>query len=314
MTHAARLVACLLWLAPLVSAQETLENAPSRAPATVLRTVATPQMAPVVAAWADLVGGVRIQPVELDPVAAVAALYRNRADVIPLNRLLTAAELRRFKDERGYEPAFLHLGYEVLAVVANRRAPTIAGLSMAQLEAIYAASSTCHGQTPIRQWGALGAAGNAAAERIVALADSPDSPAYALFKTVALCGGVYGDQVRTLHGTASVAQLTAITPNALGVVETRDVTSAVNLLPLAGSTTEPIYYHPTPEEVAAGHYPLARPIYLYFAHPAGRPLGVALLALIRAVYSDAGRYYLAREGIAPLSAEQQQAELTRLGL
>jgi phosphate transport system substrate-binding protein len=131
---------------------------------------------------------------------------------------------------------------------------------------------------------------------VAKFANAPPVPNYTIFKTY-----------------AEVAQYVAATPAAIGIIALDQVTPGVKVI---GITDSPLGKPQTgtADQIAAGHYPLDRFLYINVHAVSGKPLDPFVLEYLRMVLSPEGQRAIAQEGegYIPLSPLEAQNELAKL--
>jgi len=158
----------LLLILPLAAALTAAE--PAQGFSGVLRVAGNPEMAAVVARWADAFcqqhPGVRIEAHLTGSDTGMAALYTGKADLALLGRIPTAPEIQAFEWIFHYKPAQIeimtgsldHAGKSPALVLFVHRDNPLAQITPAQLDAVFGIE---HRFLPadIRTWGQLGLTG-----------------------------------------------------------------------------------------------------------------------------------------------------------
>ncbi len=88
---------------------------------------------------------------------APRALVAGAAQLGPMSREMTPAEVEAFRKKYGYPPSVVRVAVDALAVFVNTENP-IKGLTMSQLNEIFAAPSATEGKD-MSTWGGLGLTG-----------------------------------------------------------------------------------------------------------------------------------------------------------
>lgn len=235
-----------------------------------------------------------------------AAVQNRECDFGLLARPLNEAE-QTLLAERLPQVAQVKVATDVLAVFVHRDNP-ITGLSLPQLEQAFGAQP--RSGASVRTWGELGATGPLANQPLTLFGRRADTGVYAIFKKVVLGGGGFRTEVLEQVGPASVVRGVADGGGAMGYAQLRsrsNRTRPLALGPQAGGLVEP-----TPENCAAGSYPLAHGIYLC-SERASDPEVLRLRSeFLRFVLSREGQETAQSLGLLPLPAGQAEKELTAL--
>jgi phosphate transport system substrate-binding protein len=121
------------------------------------------------------------------------------------------------------------------------------------------------------------------------------------------------DTYRGFKTYSEVGAFVAATPGAIGVTAANQVPAGVKVVGIV----EGVFARPqtaAPAEIAAGHYPLDRYLYLNVHAVSGKPLDPLVLDYLRMVLSPVGQQVIAAQssGYIPLTATEMQEDLARL--
>jgi phosphate transport system substrate-binding protein len=241
---------------------------------------------------------------------APAALIDGTAQLGPMSRAMTGAEIDRFEGKYGYKPTEIRVAIDALAVFVHRENP-IEGLSLPQIDAIF--SNTYRlGHAPIRTWGQTGLSGDWGQRPISLYGRNSVSGTYGFFKNVALGGGDFdGARYQEQPGSSTVVQSVTADRFGIGYSGIGYGTSGVRALDLAKEEGGPLVA-PTPENCISGDYPLARFLYIYVNHNPRQPMDRLTYEFLRYVNSRQGQEIVVRDGYFPLPAEAAEATLAPL--
>ena len=242
-------------------------------------------------------------------LTAAPALAGDAADLVPLGRELTPAELTLFHKSHGYEPTQIPValgsydrsGRTVALAFFVQESNPIARLSLAQLERVYCVAK--NGKAPERSitWGDLGVRGGWSALPVHAIGvNFPDG--ISNFIRLQLCPDrELLPGIRTEHTGGTVNVLERIVddvsrdPAAIGYAGFANQRPGARLVPVSRDGTH--YFSGTRAEVAAGEYPLTRFIYMDSDRKPGQPLSDLQKAFLAFVLSRAGQALVPADGI-----------------
>jgi phosphate transport system substrate-binding protein len=219
-------------------------------------------------------------------------LMQGIVNIANCSREMTESEKQQTKRNTGKEPIEWIVGYDALAVYVHKKNP-VESLTLGQLASIYAEGG------PVDKWSQLNidikaVGGN---DEIVRVSRQNSSGTYFYFREVVLGNKDYKPGSRDMSGSKDVVELVGRTIGAIGYSGMGYVTDAVKFVKLSPSEGKPAY-EPSLENVAAGHYPLARPLRMYTL---GQPEG-AEKAYIEWILSPEGQEIVAKSGYIPVAA------------
>ena len=213
-------------------------------------------------------------------------------DIANSSRDMTDSEKEQVKRNAGKEPVEWVVGYDALAVYVHKNNP-VESLTLEQLASVYAEGG------PADKWSQLNidikaAGGN---DEIVRVSRQNSSGTYFYFREVVLGNKDYKPGSRDMSGSKDVVELVGKTMGAIGYSGMGYATDAVKFVKLSAGEGKTAY-EPSLENVAAGHYPLARSLLMYTL---GQPQGAAK-EYIEWILSPAGQEIVAKSGYIPVSA------------
>ncbi len=264
--------------------------------------------------WAEgfreIYPNVNIQVQGAGSSTAPAALIDGTAQLGPMSRAMTGAEMDRFEARHGYKPTEIRVAIDALAVFVHRENP-IAGLSLPQIDAIY--SNTYRlGHNPIRNWGQAGLTGDWANRSISLYGRNSVSGTYGYFKNVALGGGDFdGARYQEQPGSSTVVQSVTADRFGIGYSGIGYQTSGVRAIPVAKELDGELF-EPTPQNCVTGDYPLARFLYVYVNKNPREPMDRLTFEFIRFIQSKQGQEVVLRDGFFPLPAIATAQELEKV--
>ncbi|MFQ5663419.1 MAG: PstS family phosphate ABC transporter substrate-binding protein [Terriglobia bacterium] len=237
--------------------------------------------------------GVTIQVTGGGSGTGIAALINATTDIAEASRPMKERELAALKQKRGKQALELPVAVDGLAVYLNQENP-VKELSLAQLKAIYTGA--------VKNWADLGGRD----QRIILYGRENNSGTYVYFKEHVLEKADYHPSMQTLPGTAAVIHAVANDPRGIGYggIAYASGVKAIRVKKDAISSG----VEPTMENVLAGHYPISRYLYWYFA---GAPTG-ELKEFARWVVSQEGQEVVEKVGYYPLSEQDRVASAAKL--
>jgi phosphate transport system substrate-binding protein len=270
----------------------------------VLRTVGSSTLSNLLFRWGAefrrLYPSVDLQVTGGGSETAVPALIEGRADLGPMSRPMSDAELERFRANFGYPPTRLTVAMDAIAVYVNKHNP-LTRVSFRELDAIFSDTRNWGG-VPIRTWGQLGLTGDWAERPILLKGPSPAQGLYGVFRTAVLAGGKYRLDMRPEPVESSIVQAVATEDGAIGFASHFLAAARTKTLAVTRKDGGP-YVSPTVDNAVDGSYPLARKLFIYLNRPPGTAVAPALRELLRFICSGQGQEIAARDGNFPLNAE-----------
>jgi phosphate transport system substrate-binding protein len=278
-----------------------------------------------IAAFTALHPAVRIELTAKGALTAAPALADGSADLAPLGREFTPAELAAFRTSHTYDPSGIPVAlgsYDVsgrtvaLALFVNQSNP-IAHLSFQQLDAIYCTSLRRGSPQPITTWGQLGLTGDWADRPIDVIGvNFPDG--ISNFVRLRICkDGDLRSDIHTEHTGGPVNVLECIVtdvaadPAAIGYAGFANLKSGAKIVAIAESNGP--YLSGTHAEVASADYPLTRFIYIFTDRKPGQPIPPLERAFLGYVISAEGQALVAIDSIymplPPAIAAREQKDL-----
>jgi phosphate transport system substrate-binding protein len=278
-----------------------------------------------IAAFTALHPAVHIELTAKGALTAAPALADGSADLAPLGREFTPAELAAFRSSRTYDPIGIPVAlgsYDVsgrtvaLALFVNQDNP-IAHLTFQQLDAIYCTSLSRGSSQPITTWGQVGLTGDWATRPIHPIGvNFPDGISNFIRLRVCKDGDLRTD-IHTEHTGGPINVLQRIVTDVSSDPAAIGYAGFANLKPgakiIAISETGSAYLSGTRAEVASSEYPLTRFIYIFTDRKPGEPIPPLERAFLRYVISPAGQALVATDNIymplPPAFAASEQKEL-----
>jgi phosphate transport system substrate-binding protein len=242
-------------------------------------------------------------------VDGLVKFLAGQVDLVPIARTLLAADIARFKARFGYEPSQIIVAQDAVGVYVNKDNP-IAGLTVAQLEAIYARSiKTGVGQPEL--WSDLGVTGPLANERLNRVSLSKVHGSHMFFQQEILHGGEYRLSVHFEPVSSSLVQAAGADPTVIGFASVMFSTDRTRFVPLQAK--DGAWLLPSYENTVSGRYPLVRPMRIVFNRKPDGTMNPVARELLRFAVSRRGQRVMALASGYPLTLEQQQEALRIIG-
>lgn len=280
---------------------------------TTLTSVGSDTLGELVQAWAQAYAvqtpQVRFQIRTPGSAAAPTALATGAADVGPMSRAMSAAELSDYRSRRGREPGRIRVAIDAVVVFVHPDNP-LPALRLEDAARIWSQDAACGG-SPAVSWGDLGAhTGALASQTVLRLGRNTASGTFEFFHEAALCRGHYRADVVQFPGAGAIVSAVAQMPSAVGYAGLGHVNGLVRVLPVAQGDGPAVM--PDAASVISGRYPLARPLYLYFNRADdGRP-DPAIAGFLRFALSAPAQDIVARRGFVALPAADVPLESGQL--
>jgi phosphate transport system substrate-binding protein len=227
-----------------------------------------------------------------------AALLAGKADIVPMSRPLTPAEIAPFEKKYGYAPTEIKVAADALAIFVDKRNP-LPSLTLEQLDGIFSRTQR-RGGKPIETWGEAGLTGDWALRPIMLFGYGPGDGVHQTFRQLVLQGGDFRPSLRYEPAGSSIVQGVAADPEAIGCASVFFASKRVRAVPIAG--TDGTFYAPTAENVRSQKYPLTRFLTICVNKPPGRPLPPATAEFLRFLVSAEGQQLIVDGGHVRLDA------------
>ncbi len=240
---------------------------------------------------------------------APPALTEGTSNLGPMSRKMKDKEIEAFERKFGYKPTAIGVAIDALAVFVNKDNP-IAGMNLAQVDAVFSSTRKCGAISDAERWGQLGMSGAWVQRPVQLYGRNSVSGTYGYFKEVALCKGDFRNSVNEQPGSASVVQSVSTGINAIGYSGIGYQTSGVRALPLSRTGTD--YVAPTPANAVSGAYPLSRLLYVYVNKHPNKPLAPLEYEFLRLVLSRQGQEVVVKDGYVSLPAKLAAKQLSSL--
>ena len=279
-----------------------------------LSSIGSDTLANLMTLWAEefkrAYPNVNIQIQAAGSSTAPPALTEGTANIGPMSRRMKDKELEAFETRFGYKPTAVPVAIDALAIYVHKDNP-IAGMSIADVDAVFSSTRKCGADADVSNWGSLGLQGAWAQRDVQIFGRNSVSGTYGYFKSKALCKGDFKNTVNEQPGSASVVQSVSTSINGIGYSGIGYKTSSVRAVPLSkkvgGETVAA-----TPDNAVTGDYPLSRFLYVYVNKDPNKQLSPLEREFIKLVYSKQGQEVVVKDGYIPLPSavvERMTSEL-----
>ena len=280
-----------------------------------LSSVGSDTLANLMTLWAEAFKAnypnVNIQIQAAGSSTAPPALIEGTSSFGPMSRQMKAKEVENFEKRYGYKPYGLPVAIDALAVFVHKDNP-IAGMSIAQLDAVFSATLKCGARSQINTWGDAGLSGSWSNRSVQLFGRNSVSGTYGYFKDTALCKGDFRNSVNEQPGSSSVVQSVSTSLNGIGYSGIGYRTASVRALPLSKSGTN--YVEPSGANAIDGSYPLSRFLYVYVNKNPTQDLSALEREFLRLVLSKQGQEVVHKDGYIPLPAAAAERFRADLGI
>jgi phosphate transport system substrate-binding protein len=208
----------------------------------------------------------------------IAALIDGEVDIAMASRAMKDSEIENAQ-ANGINPLEHTIAWDGISVIVNPENP-VSELTYEQLKAIYVGE--------ISNWNEVGGEDR----EIVVLSRDSSSGTYVYYKEEVMDDEEYRPDALTNPSNGAIMQTTSQNPNAIGYVGVAYLDNSVKALAVdKGDGAQ----SPTSENILAGTYPLARPLYFYTN---GEPTGLAL-EFVEFISSETGSETIFEVGYFP---------------
>ncbi|GAB3277191.1 PstS family phosphate ABC transporter substrate-binding protein [Parahaliea aestuarii] len=281
-----------------------------------LSSIGSDTLANLMTLWAEefkrAYPNVNIQIQAAGSSTAPPALTEGTANLGPMSRKMKDKEIEAFETRFGYKPTAVPVAIDALAVYVHKDNP-IAGMTIADVDAVFSSTRRCGRADDVSRWGGLGLEGAWASRDMQLFGRNSVSGTYGYFKEVALCKGDFKNTVNEQPGSASVVQSVSTSINGIGYSGIGYKTSSVRAVPLSKKQGDEMV-EATPENAVTGAYPLSRFLYVYINKDPNTPLSPLEREFVRLVFSRQGQEVVLKDGYIPLPAAVVERLSAQLGL
>ena len=279
-----------------------------------LSSIGSDTLANLMTLWAEefkrAYPNVNIQIQAAGSSTAPPALTEGTANIGPMSRRMKDKELEAFETRFGYKPTAVPVAIDALAIYVHKDNP-IAGMSIADVDAVFSSTRKCGADADVSNWGSLGLQGAWAQRDVQIFGRNSVSGTYGYFKSKALCKGDFKNTVNEQPGSASVVQSVSTSINGIGYSGIGYKTSSVRAVPLSKKVGGEAVAA-TPANAVTGDYPLSRFLYVYVNKNPNKQLTPLEREFIKLVYSKQGQGVVVKDGYIPLPSavvERMSVEL-----
>ncbi len=264
--------------------------------------------------------------------SAIGALYTGTGNIALLGEEISPAAAAAFERAKGYPPTGIQVAtgsldvnfFDYAHMIFVHRDNPLASLDLAQLDAIFGTERRRGAPKDLRTWGDLGLGGEWARRKIQAYGWKVDED-FALFFREAVLENSHRwnpaikEYVHTTRPDGSqydhgqkILDALARDPAGIAISNVRYARPEVKPLALAARSGAEAFA-PTPENLVAQTYPLARIIPAFIDRAPGQPVEPAVREFLRYVLSREGQQALIAEtGYLPLGAAAIRGQLAQL--
>jgi len=242
---------------------------------------------------------------------APPALTEATSNLGPMSRKMKSREIEAFQKRYGYKPTRVRVAIDALAVFVHKDNP-IAGLTIAQVDAIFSNNRKCGADKNVDRWGDLGLSGAWTGKDVQLYGRNSVSGTYGYFKKKALCKGDFKNSVNEQPGSASVVQSVSASLNGIGYSGIGYRTSGVRALPLAKKGNN--FIAANMENAISGKYALSRYLYVYVNKHPNKSLPPMEAEFLKMILSKSGQSIVEKDGYIPLPSSVVAKEFKKLGL
>jgi len=208
----------------------------------------------------------------------IAALIDGEIDIAMTSREMKGSEIENAQ-ANGIDPLEQTIAWDGISVVVNPENP-VSEMTFEQIKAIYVGD--------VSIWNEVGGEDR----EIVVLSRDSSSGTYEYFKDEVLAGNEYRADALITPSTGAIIQTVSQNQNAIGYVGVAYLDGTTKALAVDNDSGAE---EPTSENILAGTYPLARPLYFYTN---GEPTGLAL-EFIEFISSETGEETIFEVGYFP---------------
>ena len=241
---------------------------------------------------------------------AAQELVAGTKPLIIIARELTADEIKAFVAKYGYQPMRIPVCMDATIVIVHKNNP-ITSISMEQLDAAYSKERRGGAPAAAVLWGDLNVRGALAKRPITAYARAEGAATRDYFQNAVLLKGEYRAGIQTRDDAGALAEAVTSDETGLAFSSLASWYAAVKVLPVIPYKATDARL-PSPENVAAGKYPMPRSYYAYLNRPPGGALDPLVNEVLHFLLSQEGQGVAADVGILPAQVEFLTIALKRL--
>jgi phosphate transport system substrate-binding protein len=281
-----------------------------------IKSVGSDTLSNEVTVWAkafkDLYPNVTIEVEAKGSETAPPALLQAASQFGPMSIPMTTEQLDAFQKKYGYRPSSFRVAVDALAIYVNKDNP-IGCLTLPQVDQMFSTTRKGSGGRSINTWGQAGLSGEWQAKPISLYGRDTISGTYEFFRTLALYGGDFKEQVKQQPGSEGIVEGVEKDKFAIGYSGVGFKTAGVRAVPVAVNDGRKCY-DTSAEATYSGNYPLARYLYIYLNKKPDQPLDALRGEFIKYILSREGQTQAEKGGFYPIKNDMREADLNKLGL
>ncbi|WP_447980502.1 PstS family phosphate ABC transporter substrate-binding protein [Candidatus Nitrospira bockiana] len=220
------------------------------------------------------------------------------------------SDLDTFYARRGYPPTTVTIAFKAIGVYVHQDNP-VQGVTVDQLEAVYAEIRKRGLAARIDQWGALGGGDGWSTKPVRLYAPESRTVAQGFFSELVLGGSAMIPTVKEEQSPQSLLADLASDTAGLAFDGIGLEVAGVRALPIADKAGQP-YVAPTIDLACQGSYPLSRFVYLYVDKPPGESLPPAVKEFLMFTNSREGQAAALAAGFYTLREEHVAGNLSQI--
>lgn len=271
----------------------------SQASAKVITNCGSDTMVNVAQMWAEhyaaVAPDVKVEVAGGGSGVGARDLTQGMCDIANSSRHLKDTEKEQAKANTGKEPVEWVAGYDAMAIYVHKDNP-VDSMTIGQLAEIFGEGGS------VDKWSQVGVdltslGGN---DEIVRVSRQNSSGTYYFFREHILNQKDFKRGSKDMSGSKDVVELVGRSLGAIGYSGMGYADDSVKFVKIV-SEKDGKAYEPSVENVASGHYPLARPLLMYTL---GQPEG-HIKVYMDWIFSPAGQECVEKSGYIPLSMEHK---------
>lgn len=267
-----------------------------------ITSVGSDSMASLMSYWAEgfqaYYPHIKFQIQATGSSTASQALTQGTANIGPMSRELTAAEIARFERVHGYPPTTLTVAVDAIGIFVQRNNP-LDKLSIQQLDAMFSVTRWCGAPEAITSWHQLGVDKFHPERAIELFSRSSISGTYDLFKERALCGGDFVLRNNEMQSSRSVIQSVAASIGGIGYAALGHLSREVKALSISPDGQQ--FFAPSQENIQTGKYPFTRYLYIIINKSPDGSLTQLEKAFLNFILSAQGQSFVVKAGYSPVN-------------
>jgi phosphate transport system substrate-binding protein len=230
--------------------------------------------------------------------SGIDALVNGSTDLALTSIPLSPEQKEAFQARYGYTPQVVPVAMDAVAVYVNDANP-LTSIALPELDAVFSSTYRCGEAQPIQTWGALGAKGSLAQQRITVYGLTVDTGAASLFRETALCGGDFIKDFQALAGPEAVENALISDSAGIGFSSSAMHSAGIHMLAIAPHK-DALAVAPASDAIRSGQYPMSRTLGIAINRPMSQPISPALQAFIDFALSPEGQRVATKAGYVSL--------------